>query len=109
MVFCTGIGPENIGFSSTYADSRFVHRRSRHETPFSTDHGGGNSVEKGANLVFAVIDEMLPREKPCYFTTAGPYNGSYIRTGDGGRGHAGVCLCSPTASKSPTPAVCSAR
>lgn len=40
---------------------------------------------EGANLVFAVIDEMLPREKPCYFTAAGPYNGSYIRTGDGDR------------------------
>lgn len=40
---------------------------------------------EGANLVFAVVDEMLPREKPCYFTAAGPYNGSYIRTGDGDR------------------------
>lgn len=40
---------------------------------------------EGTNLVFAVIDEMLPREKPCYLTAAGPYNGSYIRTGDGDR------------------------
>lgn len=40
---------------------------------------------EGSNLVFAVIDEMQPREKPCFITTAGPYNGSYIRTGDGDR------------------------
>ncbi|WP_137656529.1 ATP-binding protein [Bifidobacterium moukalabense] len=40
---------------------------------------------EGTNLVFAVVDEMLPREKPCYYTEAGPYNGSYIRTGDGDR------------------------
>ncbi|MBM6699968.1 putative DNA binding domain-containing protein [Bifidobacterium pullorum subsp. saeculare] len=40
---------------------------------------------EGANLVFAVIDEMLPREKPCYITAVGPHGGSYIRTGDGDR------------------------
>lgn len=40
---------------------------------------------EGSNLVFAAIDEMQPREKPCYITAAGPYNGSYIRTGDGDR------------------------
>lgn len=40
---------------------------------------------EGANLVFAVIDEMLPREKPCYVTASGPHGGSFIRTGDGDR------------------------
>ena len=40
---------------------------------------------EGANLVFAVIDEMLPREKPCFVSSVGPYDGSYIRTGDGDR------------------------
>ena len=40
---------------------------------------------EGANLVFAVVDEMLPREKPCYITAVGPHGGSYIRTGDGDR------------------------
>ena len=37
---------------------------------------------EGANLVFAVIDEMLPREKPCFVSSVGPHDGSYIRTGD---------------------------
>ena len=40
---------------------------------------------EGTNLVFAVIDEMMPRDKPCFVTAAGPYNGSFIRTGDGDR------------------------
>ena len=40
---------------------------------------------EGANLVFAVIDEMLPREKPCFVSSVGPHDGSYIRTGDGDR------------------------
>ncbi|NMN00016.1 dihydroorotate dehydrogenase [Bifidobacterium sp. DSM 109958] len=40
---------------------------------------------EGTNLVFAVVDEMLPRDKPCFLTAAGPYAGSYIRTGDGDR------------------------
>ncbi|KFI97350.1 ATP-binding protein [Bifidobacterium stellenboschense] len=40
---------------------------------------------EGANLVFARIDEMIPRDKPCFITERGPYGGSYIRTGDGDR------------------------
>ncbi|KFI50517.1 ATP-binding protein [Bifidobacterium biavatii] len=40
---------------------------------------------EGTNLVFARVDEMLPRDKPCFLTEQGPYNGSYIRTGDGDR------------------------
>ncbi|MFT8704333.1 ATP-binding protein [Bifidobacterium aquikefiricola] len=40
---------------------------------------------EGSNLVFARIDEMLPRDKPCYTTSLGAYNGSFIRTGDGDR------------------------
>ena len=40
---------------------------------------------EGANLVFSVIDEMLPREKPCFVSSVGPHGGSYIRTGDGDR------------------------
>lgn len=40
---------------------------------------------EGANLVFARIYEMLPRDKPCFITERGPYGGSYIRTGDGDR------------------------
>ncbi|WP_415446897.1 ATP-binding protein [Bifidobacterium aquikefiri] len=40
---------------------------------------------EGSNLVFAQIDEMLPRDKPCYTTALGAYNGSFIRTGDGDR------------------------
>lgn len=40
---------------------------------------------EGTNLVFARIDEMLPRDKPCFITERGPYGGSYIRTGDGDR------------------------
>ena len=40
---------------------------------------------EGANLVFAVVDEMMPRAKPCFLTASGPYAGSYIRTGDGDR------------------------
>ncbi|NEG54586.1 ATP-binding protein [Bifidobacterium platyrrhinorum] len=40
---------------------------------------------EGANLVFARVDEMLPRDKPCFITERGPYGGSYIRTGDGDR------------------------
>ena len=35
--------------------------------------------------MFAVIDEMLPREKPCFISSIGPHGGSYIRTGDGDR------------------------
>ena len=40
---------------------------------------------EGANLVFARVDEMLPRDKPCFVSEQGPYGGSYIRTGDGDR------------------------
>ncbi|MBT1182385.1 putative DNA binding domain-containing protein [Bifidobacterium sp. CP2] len=40
---------------------------------------------EGANLVFARVDEMLPRDKPCFTTALGPHGGSFIRTGDGDR------------------------
>ena len=40
---------------------------------------------EGTNLVFARVDEMLPRDKPCFITALGPHTGSYIRTGDGDR------------------------
>ncbi len=40
---------------------------------------------EGANLVFARIDEMLPRDKPCFTTALGPHGGSFIGTGDGDR------------------------
>ena len=40
---------------------------------------------EGANLVFARIDGMLPRDKPCFTTALGPHGGSFIRTGDGDR------------------------
>lgn len=38
---------------------------------------------EGSKLVVAVIDEMLPVDKPCYATASGKYRGSFIRTGDG--------------------------
>ncbi|HCA73703.1 MAG TPA: hypothetical protein DEW10_06905 [Bifidobacterium sp.] len=44
MVLCARIGPENTGFSSTYADSRFVRRHNRHEASSSTAHRW-NSVD----------------------------------------------------------------
>jgi ATP-dependent DNA helicase RecG len=34
-------------------------------------------------VLCARIEEMLPRDKPCYITERGQYRGSYIRTGDG--------------------------
>lgn len=40
---------------------------------------------EGALLTCAKVNEMHPREKPCYITSAGIYNGSYIRVGDGDR------------------------
>ncbi|KAB7788467.1 ATP-binding protein [Bifidobacterium cebidarum] len=40
---------------------------------------------EGSNLVFARVDEMLPRDKPCFTTALGPHGGSFIRTGDGDR------------------------
>lgn len=54
------------------------------------DDAGGAPVTsparfEGANLVFARIDEMLPRDKPCFTTALGPHGGSFIRTGDGDR------------------------
>ena len=62
---------------------------------------------EGANLVFAVIDEMLPREKPCFVSSVGPHDGSYIRTGDGDRKMTSyeVCLMS-NASRSTTSRSC---
>ncbi|PJM75167.1 ATP-binding protein [Bifidobacterium simiarum] len=40
---------------------------------------------EGTNLVFARVEEMLPRDKPCFITALGPHKGSFIRTGDGDR------------------------
>jgi ATP-dependent DNA helicase RecG len=40
---------------------------------------------EGSNLVFAQVEEMLPRDKPCFVTSLGAYSGSFIRTGDGDR------------------------
>lgn len=40
---------------------------------------------EGSNLVFARVDEMLPRDKPCFVSSIGAHGGSYIRTGDGDR------------------------
>ena len=40
---------------------------------------------EGSNLVFARVDEMLPRDKPCFVSAIGAHGGSYIRTGDGDR------------------------
>lgn len=39
----------------------------------------------GANVVVAEIDEIPPRDKPCYVTTKGKYKGSFIRSFDGDR------------------------
>lgn len=39
----------------------------------------------GANLVVATIDEIPPRDKPCYVTSKGMYRGSFIRSFDGDR------------------------
>ncbi len=39
----------------------------------------------GANVVVAVIDEIPPRDKPCYVTSKGMYKGSFIRSFDGDR------------------------
>lgn len=38
-----------------------------------------------ANVVVASIDEILPRDKPCYVTSKGMYRGSFIRSFDGDR------------------------
>lgn len=40
---------------------------------------------KGANVVFASVDEIPPRDKPCYVTSKGMYKGSFIRSFDGDR------------------------
>ena len=39
----------------------------------------------GANVVVAAIDEILPRDKPCYVSSKGMYRGSFIRSFDGDR------------------------
>lgn len=36
-----------------------------------------------AKVLIAEIPELQPREKPCYITAAGMYQGSYLRSGDG--------------------------
>ncbi len=40
---------------------------------------------KDANVVVASIDEIPPRDKPCYVTSKGMYRGSFIRSFDGDR------------------------
>lgn len=39
----------------------------------------------GANVVVAQVDELSPRDKPCYVTTKGMYKGSFVRSFDGDR------------------------
>lgn len=39
----------------------------------------------GANVVVAAVDEISPRDKPCYVTSKGMYQGSFIRSFDGDR------------------------
>ena len=39
----------------------------------------------GVNVVVASIDEIPPRDKPCYVTSKGMYKGSFIRSFDGDR------------------------
>ena len=39
----------------------------------------------GANVVVASVDEIPPRDKPCYVTGRGMYKGSFIRSFDGDR------------------------
>ncbi|BCR80304.1 ATP-binding protein [Arachnia rubra] len=38
---------------------------------------------EGNVVLVATVPEMLPRDKPCYVTARGRYQGSYLRTGDG--------------------------
>ena len=40
---------------------------------------------EGVNVLVATVPSMPLRDKPCYITTRGRYQGSYIRTGDGDR------------------------
>jgi ATP-dependent DNA helicase RecG len=40
---------------------------------------------EGAQLVVAHVHELPPREKPCYITERGVYQGSYVRVSDGDR------------------------
>ena len=40
---------------------------------------------EGSQVVCAKINELHPRDKPCYITARNLYNGSFIRTGDGDR------------------------
>ena len=40
---------------------------------------------EGTQLVVAHVHELPPREKPCYITERGVYQGSYVRVSDGDR------------------------
>lgn len=40
---------------------------------------------EGANTLVANVEEILPRDKPCYITDRGMYKGSFIRSFDGDR------------------------
>lgn len=40
---------------------------------------------EGASVVVAVVDEILPRDKPCFVSARGMYKGSFIRSFDGDR------------------------
>ena len=40
---------------------------------------------QGANIVVAEVDELLPRDKPCYVTERGMYKGAFVRSFDGDR------------------------
>ena len=40
---------------------------------------------EGTNVLMAHIPAMPLKDRPCYITTKGRYQGSYIRTGDGNR------------------------
>ena len=40
---------------------------------------------QGSAIVVATIEEMLPRDKPCYVSARGMYRGLYIRSFDGDR------------------------
>lgn len=40
---------------------------------------------EGSRVVIALVDEIPPRDKPCYVTAKGMYRGSFIRSFDGDR------------------------